>query len=330
MEEYRNAHQALLKTLNNLLQNGQKVDSRLGFTKEFTAQTLKVKNPLERLICSPKFSENIFAKVASCWWVMSGSNDLEFLSEYMPGTGERSDDNVTWRGAFGTRIRNWNGLDQLKQVYLTLLENRESRRATMVLFDPVYDCANSKDVCCTATIHFLIRYNRLEMTIDMRSVDIINGFASNNFFEWSIMHEILAYWLGAEVGTLNFFANSLHIYDRDNQNAREIIEHQDIRSIYETTQLNYFRYGTKFIEFDQKLDIFFKLELQIRNTGSAPIYVLEDKLMEASLIILQIFQSLKDESKKANIASLLKKLTISDFYLVTEKWLEENKTTTVM
>jgi thymidylate synthase len=48
----------------------------------------------------------------------------------------------------------------------------------------------------------------------MRSNDLILGLP-HNIIQFSSLQEVLAGWLGVEVGSYNHFADSLHLYQRD-------------------------------------------------------------------------------------------------------------------
>jgi len=102
----------------------------------------------------------------------------------------------TWRGAYGPRLRNWFGVDQVAAVFQLLRADHASRRAVINLFDPSRDFAQSKDVPCNNWLHFLIRDGHLVLNVVTRSNDIMWGFSGINTFEWSVLHEMMAFWLG--------------------------------------------------------------------------------------------------------------------------------------
>lgn len=104
--QYRNSTVAFLNLLVMLSQQGEMVMSRGGNTKELTSVSISVSNPTERVLILPYRNNNIFATIAETLWVMSGRNDIEFLSFYLPRAIEFSDDGKAWRAGYGPRIRN--------------------------------------------------------------------------------------------------------------------------------------------------------------------------------------------------------------------------------
>jgi thymidylate synthase len=105
MFSFRDASEAFTFTLEKLIKEGRPVPSRLGDTRELIAHLVTIEKPQERVYFLPFRDDNIFTKIAGSWWIMSGTNDLEFLELYLPTAQERSDDNLTWRAAFGPRLR---------------------------------------------------------------------------------------------------------------------------------------------------------------------------------------------------------------------------------
>src|SRR5215211_6568696 len=118
---------------------------------------------------------------------------------------------LRWRAAYGPRLRNWNGVDQLAETRRLLLEDVSTRRAAMSLYDPDRDFVQSSDIPCTNWLHWLVRDERLHLTVGMRSNDVIWGFSGVNSFEWSVLQDMMAFWIGAEVGDATFLASSFHL-----------------------------------------------------------------------------------------------------------------------
>ena len=59
----------------------------------------------------------------------------------------------------------------------------------------------------------MIRGNKLEWLQVMRSNDLIWG-TPYNFIQFTTLQEIMAGWLGVEVGAYNHISDSLHVYER--------------------------------------------------------------------------------------------------------------------
>ena len=163
--------------------------------------------------------------------MLGARNDVAWLERYLPRAPEFSDDGLTWRGAYGPRLRRWAAVDQIEQVRQLLLSDRSSRQAVMSLFDPGQDFVRSKDIPCTNWLGWIIREDRLRMNVVLRSNDVCWGFSGVNSFEWSVLHEMLAHWVEAEVGDANYLAMSLHLYEWHSDRAARVVDILEKRGI---------------------------------------------------------------------------------------------------
>lgn len=59
-----------------------------------------------------------------------------------------------------------------------------------------------------------VRQGKLEWSQIMRSNDVLLGMPYN-FIQFTGLQEILAGWLGLDVGSYNHYSDSLHLYSRD-------------------------------------------------------------------------------------------------------------------
>ena len=176
------------------------------------------------------------AQIAETMWILSGRNDVEWLSYYLPRAVEFSDDGQTWRGGYGPRLRKFGtvtglgkGIDQLDAVVRELRAFPTSRRAVLSIWDPMIDGRGVdeepvKDVPCNDFISFQSRLGELHAHVFVRSNDLVWGWSGINAFEWSVLQEVIAGILGIEVGTLTFSISSLHSYDRHWGRLRRISE----------------------------------------------------------------------------------------------------------
>lgn len=218
---------ALPAITRDLLENGAEVGSRNGRVKELLNPQITITHPTRREVLSYNRKANVFAQIAETMWVLSGRNDIEWLSAYLPRARDYSDDGVTWRGGYGPRIRVWrlfNGerLDQLAHVVETLRADPLSRRAVISIYDPALDVPAGKDVPCNDFLQFQSRLGELHLTVTVRSNDVMWGWSGINAFEWSTLQEIVASLLGIRVGTLTFNIGSLHLYEQHWAKASKI------------------------------------------------------------------------------------------------------------
>lgn len=145
MPSYRNISFATAGSVVDVLDHGANVLVQGSATRELIGRITTLERPLERYLFVPKRHNDVFAQFAETMWMLAGRDDISWLSKYLPIAPNYSDDGQTWRGAYGPRLRRWGGrVDQLDNVRRLLSEDRASRRAVMVLFDPERDFADSK------------------------------------------------------------------------------------------------------------------------------------------------------------------------------------------
>ncbi len=99
-----------------------------------------------------------------------------------------------------------------------LEDDRDSRRASIVILSGEHLRMVTKDVPCTYSLNFRIRNNRLNMSVHMRSQDGIFGMA-NDAPAFSFIHEMMVCALREKYPTLEYgayfhIADSFHVYER--------------------------------------------------------------------------------------------------------------------
>lgn len=261
---YRNAAEAFSAKLAELMSTGSDIRVRGSLTKELNHQTVVLTTPLERCIVIPHRRNNVFATIVESVWVIAGRNDLQLLTPYLPRAVDFSDDGSTWRAGYGPRLRNWHGVDQVAAVERILQASPESRQGVLSLFDPALDFVSSKDIPCTNWLHFIIRNGALDLNVAVRSNDIVWGFSGINTFEWSILQEMMAFWLGAAVGKTTYHISSLHLYERHFERARRILEAAPSSNPYDQAPPRA-RFSTAIEDLPLVLDSWFQVESKIRS-----------------------------------------------------------------
>ncbi len=259
---YRNAARAFIAELQALRSSGRPVTVRGMPTHELLVRTVTLAQPTERFITVPGRRNDVFATIAETMWVLAGRNDLDYLARYLGRALQFSDDQATWRGGYGPRLRDWGGVDQLDEIRTLLSTDPESRRAVAVLFDPARDFVDTLDVPCNNWLHFVVRDGRVDLNVTVRSNDILWGFSGINTFEWSVLHEMMAFWLRARVGHGAFFISSLHLYDDRIEQADRALAGYSGVSGYEEAWAGA-RFETPWEDFAAVLDRWFDLEARL-------------------------------------------------------------------
>lgn len=226
---YETADTALPRLADDVLNEGSELGSRQGErVMEITYPHIVLSKPWRREILTRGRKASIFAQIAETMWVLSGRDDVAWLSHYLPRAADFSDDGEVWRGAYGPRIRRWGKMDsldvvdQLRYVVDELHAQRSTRRAVINIYDPAVDTDPGKDIPCNNWLHFLNRRGAIDLHVATRSNDLFWGWSGINAFEWSALQEIVAGLVGASVGELHFSISSLHLYDRHWQRAGKL------------------------------------------------------------------------------------------------------------
>ena len=235
---------AYIKAIREVMVFGKETSPRGSKTKEIAPATIVIEDARRFLSAPPARKINPCFGVAETLWFLRGSDDLEEIAHY----------NSVWRyfedcdakgklnGAYGKRLRDWNGIDQLTEIYEKLKKDPDTRQAIAIIFDPERDnkirCHGgySKDIPCTSYFNFQIRDGKLNMHVVMRSNDLHKGFIydAHNFM---LIQNIIAGWLNIEVGKYTHTASSLHIYENDYANMWDILDEyeKEGKSVYNNT-----------------------------------------------------------------------------------------------
>jgi thymidylate synthase len=202
----------LRQVFEKVLKHGVTVRASRGETLELGSVLLCLKNPRARLSHTEKKGK-VFSGIGELLWYLAGSNDLKFIAYYLQQYEGDSEDGKTIYGAYGPRMFNLRGHDQIRNVITLLTERPESRRAVIQLFDAEDLAAPRKEIPCTCSLQFMIRAGQLNMVTVMRSNDAYLGL-SHDVFAFTMIQEILARILKMEAGTYTHFVGSLHLYTK--------------------------------------------------------------------------------------------------------------------
>ena len=283
-----NASMALPALLSAILESPDEIGSRAGRVLELTQVGIKLTRPEDRYITTPMRKVNLVAQIAETMWVLNGHDSVRYLGTYLPRAPEFSDDGEVWRGAYGPRIRNWGGVDQLAHVVRLLTDDRASRRAVINIYDPTIDTEDGKDIPCNNWLHFLNRDGHLDMHVAIRSNDAMWGWSGINAFEWSALQEILAAILGVRVGALHFSISSLHVYQQYWSKSQKIVEASEgiVRMVSDGPRAQYRgdTPGDRFADFLNQMDTWFEIEaLSVGAAGAGAVLPLLDDLTDPLL-----------------------------------------------
>ena len=199
---------------------------RAGQTREILGAAFVIKNPRQRWIVSRQPAVNPAFALAEVVWIVSGRRDSAFLNYWNPKLPQFAGEGDKYHGAYGFRIRRHLGLDQLDRAYQALSSNPDTRQVVLQIWDSSVDFPlpdgrpADPDVPCNICSFAKIRAGRLEWMQVLRSNDLFLG-VPHNFVQFTSLQEILAAWLGVEVGSYRHIADCLHVYTRDQENVSD-------------------------------------------------------------------------------------------------------------
>lgn len=208
---------------------------RLQPTRELLHVAFTLADPRQRIVFARPFNPAL--AVAEVIWIVSGANASAFLIAWNRRMSLYADeDDRVFHGAYGDRLGSRPPLsvdaneslristgdeqpvhDQLRVACEALIHSPDSRQVVLQIWDSERDLPNptprSQDVPCNLLSHLMIRDGRLEWLQVMRSNDLIWG-TPVNFIQFTCLQEIMAGWLGVDVGRYVHVSDSLHVYER--------------------------------------------------------------------------------------------------------------------
>lgn len=207
------ADEAFAQWWNCLINQGDKIESRDGMVVGECINAITVINDPTRCIMRNKIRKMpLRYAMGEMLWYMSGKSEIKPIQMYTDNWDRMSDDGVHVNSNYGYCIKYKYGFDQWEYVRKLLSDAPETRQAVIHIKEPRN--IPSKDVNCTVSLQFLLRDNKLYLTVYMRSNDLWLGFPFD-VFQFANMQVLMAMELGVELGTYTHIAGSLHLYERD-------------------------------------------------------------------------------------------------------------------
>lgn len=90
-------------------------NSRVGKVKDIGSAYFEISDDDLRLVYLNKRAINPFFALAEFSWIISGSNSLNTLQYYIKNYEQYSDDGNTLNGAYGSRLKEYFGIDQVSK-----------------------------------------------------------------------------------------------------------------------------------------------------------------------------------------------------------------------
>jgi thymidylate synthase len=204
MNKFKNAQEAFEFYYDEILNNGIDFDG----TKALFNIGFEILNPMDNKINTPwRKWKNSYA-IREWEWYLSGDKSALEISKFASTWKNVMDENGDVQSNYGWQ---WNRNNQLNKIIEKLKFKPNTRHAVLSIYDGK-EIENYKyDTPCTLNIGFQIINNKLNMTVTMRSNDLIYGFCNDQYC-FSKLQEMVANELNLEVGTYFHFVFNLHIY----------------------------------------------------------------------------------------------------------------------
>ena len=203
---------AMREVIQALAAYGDRITPTKGPAVELTGVLIEIANPRARLSRTESRGKPFSCLGEFCWY-LSGSNKLDQIAYYLPNYQDFAEGESIY-GAYGPRLFNWGGHNQVSAITALLRGKKDSRQAVIQLFDRSDLFERHKDIPCTCSIQFLIRKEQLCVIVTMRSNDVYLGLP-HDVFCFTMLQEILARELSLEPGSYKHAVGSLHYYTKD-------------------------------------------------------------------------------------------------------------------
>ena len=236
MEYFLSANQAFEQMLLKIyLDPDYESSPRNQKIRELVNASLTIENSYDNIVYNPirKISRKYL--VAEFLWYLLAKQDKEgsdFIVRYAKFWDSIRNYDGSLNSNYGYYIFNpmsqickikhnneYSNITQFDYVINILSKDKDSRQAIININSIFHKyIPNIKDFPCTTTMHFMIRNNKLNLTVHMRSCDIVLGFC-NDVFQFTEIQKLVYFSLkekynNLELGSYTLLANSLHLYER--------------------------------------------------------------------------------------------------------------------
>ena len=215
----RNINDLYPQALHFVNRDGVVDTSRAGDVKVVPFPVLTVTDkPMERVLFDQTRDANPFFHLFECLWMLNGDSDARWLDRFVGDFSARfAEESGHIHGAYGKRWREWFDHDQLILAVDRLKADPKDRRLVISMWDPYNDPQDLdevplKDVPCNTHMYPRIVNGKLDLTVCVRSNDVIWGAYGANAVHMTFVQEYLAGLIGVPVGKFYQLSNNWHAY----------------------------------------------------------------------------------------------------------------------
>ena len=200
---------------------------------------LEIQNPMASLYKNAARSSQFKYIAAELVYYFAGRNDLAYLLKYAKFWKDVANSDGTVNSAYGYLLfnkKNEFGKTQWEWAYESLIRDGDTRQALMHFNTPTHQYDGNKDFVCTLNAIFHIRDGKLDLTVMMRSNDVILGLPTDVAFFTMLQQQMLnhlskkydAPYPLLELGKYTHIVNSMHLYERNFKVAEDMLANEFI------------------------------------------------------------------------------------------------------
>lgn len=203
--------------------------SRAGDTVELLHVMLHIEDPSQRWVTNRTPAINPAFALVEVFWIAAGRQDAALPNYWNPALPRFCGTGGEYHGAYGYRLRQHFGVDQLDRIYSALATSPDSRQCVLQIWDSAVDLPHgdgtpvSPDIPCNVLALPKIRRGKLEWMQIIRSNDLFLGMP-HNIVQFSALQEMLSGWLGVSTGGYHQLSDSLHVYSKDLEAVRSSVQ----------------------------------------------------------------------------------------------------------
>ena len=210
--------------------------------REILNCVIEVEEPNMNLIKNEYHSSQEKYIGAELLWYFSGTKNCAFIENYAKMWTQLKDAKNEANSAYGYLLfkeENQDEYTQYEWVINSLKKDKDSRQAFMHFNRPYHQYDGNKDQVCTLNALFHIREDKLYMTLNMRSNDIIFGFL-NDYVFFNMLHQqayihLKTYYKDLKMGSYTHISHSMHLYEKHYDKVKNMLNHDFVA--YATPEL---------------------------------------------------------------------------------------------
>lgn len=223
-----------IKDLSNITKQDWEVDNRAKWNDGTQTKTKRIIQSANKFDMSQGFpiltlrEINWKAAIDEIIWIyIKQSNNIKDMNSKIWKAWANDKGNI--EKAYGYQIAKptMGHPSQMHYVLNEIKSNPTSRRIMMNMFNATEQQTKATDslIECAYATHFTVKDNKLHMTLIQRSGDFLTaaGFGGWNTVQYAFLLHAIAKECGLEVGYFYHFVQDLHLYNKHEEQANELI-----------------------------------------------------------------------------------------------------------